>query len=202
MDSIHLERFSRSERWLLIDMHSGPGKGYELVIEVNGERLKEYRSGLQGPVDKFDHYHRTYRQRILVQGRAPEDVQQWFEIPIDLSLFPITDRLVVDVHLVPVSEGSPSYVDVNGDYRATSDRAFEGPSFALSPRETSLYKWVYDDDFRLDTQLPLSSPRSSSSFYDGSRWSHADLSPGIGLQSGEFRIRLLLVAEDGAVIVL
>ena len=187
---------------IVIDMLGGPSKSYDLIIEVNDQQIQHYEERLRVDVDEFDFYHKFYSQLMTAQNRQPEDLRQWFEIPVDLSLLANTDRVTVDVYLTGDSEGRESYVDVYGDYVSGSGRIFEGPSFALARSETSLYKYLFDDDFRLVTRTPLESPYSSSAFYDGSSWLHTDLSPQIGVQSGEFRIRVKLLRQDGTVAIL
>lgn len=198
---IVLPDYLKVSRWregkVLIDMQGGPGKGYDLIVEVNGERMMEYRGGLQVPatwLEPLTNVHRDfYRQRLEVQGREPEDLRQWFEIPIDLSLLADTDHIVVEVYLARSSGEPGNYVDIYGDYAWSEDRLLEGPCFGLTAEEISMFSWVYDDEFRLDCRTPLESLESASAFFDGGRWLYEDLSPALGLQSGEFRIRLQLV---------
>lgn len=194
---IELSRFVGGS--IVIDMLGGASKSYDLIIEVNEQQIQHYEDGLRVDADEFDFYHKFYNQLMRAQNREPEDLRQWFEIPVDLSLLANTDRVTVDVYLAGDSEGRDSYVDVYGDYASGGGRIFEGPSFALARSETSLYKYLFDDDFRLVSRTPLESPYSSSAFYDGSTWSHTDLSPEIGVQSGEFRIRVKLLRQDGTV---
>lgn len=199
-DDFELSRFVGGS--IVIDMLGGARKSYDLIIEVNEQQIQHYEGGLRVDADEFDFHHRFYNQLMKAQNREPEDLRQWFEMPVDLSLLADTDRVTVDVYLTGDSEGRDSYVDLYGDYASGSGRVFEGPSFALARSETSLYKYLFDDDFRLVSRTPLESPYSSSAFYDGSTWSHTDLSPEIGVQSGEFRIRVKLLRQDGTVAIL
>lgn len=187
---------------IVIDMLGGANKSYDLTIEVNEQQIQHYEDGLRVDTDDFDFYHRFYNQLMKAQNREPEDLRQWFEIPVDLSLLAGTDRITVDVWFTDDSEARDSYVDVYGDYASGSGRVFGGPSFALASSETSVYKYLFDDDFRLVSRTPLESPHSSSAFYDGSTWSYSDLSPAAGVQSGEFRIRVKLLRQDGTVAIL
>lgn len=181
---------------LLIDMHSGPGKGYDLIVEVNGEQVMEYRNGLRIRADWWGYHYTFYPSRLEAQGRRPEDLRQWFVIPVDLPLLAGTDRVVVDLYLIGEAEVPGAYVDIYGDYAWTKGRIFQGPCFAVTAKdarmETSIYKYSYDDDYRLDCEVELMSDESRGSYFNGTRWSDSDLSERPGVQSGEFRIRLQL----------
>jgi len=197
-----LEVGSFTEATLMMDMHGGPDKSYDLVVEVNGEQTRRYEDGLHVDPGKFDSFHRFYNQLITARKMTPDDLRQWFEIPVDPRLLTGTDTIVVEVYLEPDVHRAGNYVDIYGDYLAGDERVFEGPSFPLSPLDTSLYKYAYDDDFRLESRTRLESAHSSSAYYDGFSWSCTDLSPAAGMQSGEFRVRLKLQREDGTVTIL
>ncbi len=86
---------------------------------------------------------------------------------------------------------------IYGDYPSPSPGIFEGPLFQRSPAETSIVKYGYDGDFRLNGATPLSNGGVRSSYYDGRRWREDDLSPSPGIQAGEYRIRIEAEHPDG-----
>jgi 4-amino-4-deoxy-L-arabinose transferase-like glycosyltransferase len=193
---------SFTESALMIDMNGGRTKSYDLIVEVNGQQIQRYQDGLHVEPEKFDSFRRIYNQLMKVQNREPGDLRQWFEIPFELPLLTGRDTIAVELYLARDVHGAGNYVDVYGDYVVLEERVFEGPRFPLSPLDTSVWKYIYDDDFRLESRTRLESRESSSAFYDSLSWSHTDLSPDMGVQSGEFRIRLKLVREDGTVVIL
>jgi 4-amino-4-deoxy-L-arabinose transferase-like glycosyltransferase len=199
---VGFELGSFTEGALMIDMQGGASESYDLIVEVNGQQVQRYQDGLHVEPEKFDSFRRIYNQLMKVQNRQPEDLRQWFEIPFELSLLTDTNTIVVELYLASDVHGTGEYVDLYGDYEVGDARVFDGPSFPLSPHDTSVYKYILDDDFRLEARTRLESPESASAFYDGSLWSDSDLSPDMGTQSGEFRIRLKLLHEDGTVVIL
>lgn len=193
---------SFGEATLMIDMDSGPGTSYDLIVEVSGEQTKRYEGGLSVDPGKFDSFHKFYNQLATARHMEARDLRQWFEIPVDLFLLEGRDAVVVEVYLASDAHGVGNYVDIYGDYAISDERVFEGPSFPLSPLDTSLYKYAHDDDYRLESRTGLESAQSTSAYYDGLSWSHTDLSPDIGMQSGEFRVRLKLLRPNGTVVIL
>jgi 4-amino-4-deoxy-L-arabinose transferase-like glycosyltransferase len=192
---------SFQEAALMIDMQSGTGTSYDLVVEANGEQTKRYEGGLSVDPSKFDSFHKFYNQLLTARHVEPGDLRQWFEVPVDLSLL-AGDEVVVELYLAGETRSGGNYVDIYGDYAISGERVFEGPSFPLSPLDTSLYKYAHDDDYRLEARTRLESPGSASAYYDGLSWSDTDLSEDIGMQSGEYRVRLKLLRPDGSVVIL
>lgn len=197
-----LELGSFKEAALMIDMQSGRGTSYDLMVEVNGEQTKRYEGGLSVDPSKFDSFHKFYNQLITARRMEPRDLRQWFEVPVDLSALADDEVVVVELYLASSTRGGGNYVDIYGDYAISGERVFEGPSFPLSPLDTSLYKYAHDDDFRLESRTRLESAQSASAFYEGFSWSYTDLSTDIGMQSGEYRVRLKLLRPDGTVVIL
>jgi len=189
---------------LKIDMSSGAIRNYGLVVEVNGKVAKRFR-GLpisEGKLDFATEYF--YMEIRRIRGLRPDELRQWFTIPLDAGLFKGGGALNVKIFLENVYPAGPgNFVKVYGDYRESPYKRigiFKGPSFALNESEVSDYKFAYSGDYRLDSKTRLENINVYSAFFNGDVLDKSDLSPDQGMQSGEYRIRLQSVDKAGNVI--
>ncbi len=173
------------EAALLIDMQRRPGWEFPVLVEVDGRisfaRFKSRKNNLD-------------RKLTGKRGRLPQNVRQWVEVPIDLSL--LKDRsLIVDIHFEDPGMDGENYLDVWGDYRLSrTPKYYDGPALPSTNRPeflSSLPKLMEDWDQRLDGRTPLGGGLAAGRWIGEGR-SYADLSPERGMQTGAYRIRLRL----------
>lgn len=183
---------------LEIDMSSGAIRNYDLIVEVNGKVAKSFR-GLPISEGKFD-LEDFYMEIMKIIGLKPDELRQWFTIPLDPGLFKGADALNVKIFLENVYPGPGNFVRIYGDYRENPYKRieiFKGPSFALNKSEISHYKFAYSGDYRIDTETALQNLNVYSAFFNGYVLDRADLSSDRGIQSGEYRVRLQLLDKEG-----
>jgi len=185
---------------LKIDMSSGTIRNYDFIVEVNGKVAKRFR-GLPISEGKFD-MENFYKEIIRIIGLKPDELRQWFTIPLDQDLFKDIDVLNVKIFLENVYPSPGNFVRIYGDYRENPYKRidiFKGPSFALNKSEISHYKFAYSGDYRIDTETALQNLNVYSTFFNGYVLNKSDLSSDRGIQSGEYRVRLQLLDKEGNV---
>ncbi len=179
---------------LKLDLVSGPVRRYALEVSLDGEVVRRFEGGLTPdpaswvPQDK----RRAFPIYLRQTKRSMPDIRQWYTIPLDLKKLEGKKTIEVEVRFFAGDGRQGSYVDLYGDYRFSDDRGlFEGPTFSKEPGRLSLYKYLVDDDWRIWEQAPVA-PISRAEYAGPGKSRDDDLSPCPGIQSGEFRIFLLL----------
>ncbi|MEA1926991.1 MAG: hypothetical protein U9N73_02200, partial [Candidatus Auribacterota bacterium] len=178
---------------LKLDLVSGPIRRYDLIVSIDGEVVRRFEGGLTPdpaswvPPDK----RRAFPIYLRATKRKMPDIRQWYTIPLDLKK--LEGKRSMEVELRFSSSGEEGcYVDIYGDYRIGDDPGvFEGPTFSKSPSRLALYKYLFDDDWRIWEEV-FTSPVSAGSYVGSGKSREDDLSPRAGIQSGKFRIFLNL----------
>ncbi len=188
----------RAELRLDLSATGGPA---DLVVLVNGQEVRRFAGGPRRadavPTESY------YGQVFAGQGRGQQPWHGWYSVPVPLSALTSRRPLAVElrVEATPGSsrpESRGDVVSVFGDYIESGERIYDGPSL-LAPgklADTSLYKYLGDGDCRMRRLLPLS-PGSHSSYAAGGPLSARDLSPSAGIQTGRYRIFLLVFYDNG-----
>jgi hypothetical protein len=184
---------------LKLDMLPSHGSGYDLVIRVNGEEVKRYSGGVNR--SDADIPDRSYYSNLYdIRGEERKPVHSWYTVPLSLESMAPGERIQVEVRVEANGEES-GFVTVFGNY-SEKDATYDGPSL-FSPgvlRDTSLYKYLAQGDFRMRRRIMLGGA-GLSSFYNGRKWSVADLSLEQGRQYGRYRIFLVLTYDDKHVVI-
>ena len=191
---------------IMIDMFPGGGKEYNFHMKVNGRQIKVYQGGIKVREQKFDNKFFGFYKSFFFETYelSPEDLRQWYEIPLPLHFLKKNSTLVVECYLTGTVEHKKNYVIVFGDYTTSIDENFfEGPCFPRSDLDTALGKIMpYSGDYRFERTTPLSSKKTISEYYNGLQWQHDDLSNLRGVQSGSYRIRVELIGKNGSQVIL
>ncbi|MDP8215682.1 MAG: glycosyltransferase family 39 protein [Candidatus Euphemobacter frigidus] len=179
---------------LKLDLVSGVNRWYDMMISIDGEIVRHFEGGLSPdsaswvpPVIRraFPIYLRETKRKI-------SDLRQWYTVPLDLKKLEGKSSIEVEVRFIPAEEADDCYVDLFGDYRVFDDPGiFEGPTLSKSPDRLSIYKYLIDDDWRI-WETTLTALTSGESYMGPGRSRGDDLSSQPGIQSGIFRILLLL----------
>lgn len=166
-----------------------PGADSDGWIQINGrpvaplEKLKAER-----PKFAFE----SYLVFLKDERKNVSDMRQWFTLPLPKGTLREEGMNTIEIH----SKGGKVY----GDYPVSSPssgRIVYGPLFQRSFLETSIFKYIYDGDFRLKGTVSVHSKEVRSAFYDGSRWHTEDLSRSAGIQTGQYRIRIEVEGPEG-----
>jgi hypothetical protein len=175
----------------------GPGRN-DLVVSINGQESKRFVGGpARANAVPAEVSGDAYQKVFAGQARAARPWHAWYAVAIDPSLIGSGQHLQVEAR-VAGDPGQRDVVRVFGDYPSDSGTVYDGPS-PLAPdtdADMSIYKYLGDGDFRLRRQYPLNG-ESRSSYFDGLKWTDADLSPLPGRQYGRYRILLLLTFVNG-----
>lgn len=179
---------------LKLDLVSGANRNYDLTVWVDGEMVRRFSGGLSPdsaswlPPDK----RRAFPIYLRATKRKMPDIRQWYTIPLDIKKLAGRKAIEVEIKFHPEEESADCYVDLFGDYKFTNQpNIFEGPTFSKSPSRLSLYKYLFDDDWRIWESVEV--PTVERVDYTGHGKSRSDdLSPRPGIQSGSFRIFLEL----------
>jgi hypothetical protein len=181
------------EAILQIDMEQVGDSIGRLDVYVNGELLREYDQKLQ--VDR-NPYPLYFVYPYLIP--EPAKMRRWFSVPVDMGILrkqPVTE---INIQYAKMGGHNHSGVRIYGDYPVSLSGAFfEGPLFAKSDFETSHVKCIQDGDYRIGGKVALMSFRSTSEYFHDGEWAMTDLSETMGVQRGEFRIRLEIIGRDG-----
>ncbi|MBI2167202.1 MAG: glycosyltransferase family 39 protein [Candidatus Omnitrophica bacterium] len=189
------------EETLRVDLILSEGK-LDWAVMVNGKEI-----GNLGALQKDEvpssfliEGEDFYRRFLNDEERKAFEMRQWFSIPLPSGIlregeFNTIEFYSKDTRAVHLKDNA---WEVAGDYAVSNARPlFHGPLFQRSSGEISMYKYVHDGDARLNGEIPLNHGGSRSIFFDGSRWLTDDLSPLLGVQSGEYRIRIETKNEKG-----
>lgn len=190
---------------VFVDMNSGPGRNYGLGLWLNGRVLAYWPQGLvieqSGPLGE----DLQYRILLAQQRRPLEEVPQWVVIPIDPARLSGLRGAVLELRMGigSGSAGDPrtDYVEVYGDYRTTAEPVFNGPTFnALGvTARTSFYRYVIDGEYRLWESVPFATGWPRSEYVVSSGPFSDDLSSAAGLQTGQYRMFIVAMGEDGVI---
>jgi hypothetical protein len=214
-----------TEAYLKFDMQGGPGHNYDLVITLNGQEIKRYARGVAADEETVAYLQGmdkgVYQFYLTPRHLKPNDVRQWFSIPVDRKLLIPQNLLAIEVKLE--NGGGANYADVYGDYPPANPQTLQPlPAFGLATTGTSFWKFVALDEYRLWTLAEVKSgqiyhyaisregdpnltywqryvPQAAmtSQFFNGAAWSAEDLSSEAGRQFGQYRIRLVLKDAAG-----
>ena len=175
---------------LKLDLVSGPNRRYDLTISIDGEVVRRFEGGLSPdpaswvPPDK----RRAFPIYLRATKRKMPDIRQWYTVPLDIKKLEGRRTVEVEIRFYPVEEDEACYVDLFGDYSFGNSRdIFEGPTFSKSPSRLSLYKYLFDDDWRIWEEFVIA-PTAGESYVGSGKSRSDDLSPRAGIQSGTFRI--------------
>ena len=214
---------------LKIDMQSGPGHNYDLEVRVNGQVVHRFQHALQSDA-AFRQYTVSSYPRLLffmqAQQKRLEDLRQWYTIPLEAALFQPGRPKLLDIRLRVTNPagGLPHYVDIYGDYQDAFEPPAPLPAMGFGTTGTTPFKYMIDGDYRLRVTAEIAGTgphwasresqgdyrtftRSSSAALigrrlEGAQGSTRDLSERPGIQSGVYRIRLLLKDKNGEYLVI
>jgi len=141
-----------------------------------------------------------FEERIMVtasqQGKVRAEVPQWYGIPLDAAAL-----AGGSVELRLSLEGAPdAWLRLWGDYPPEpGQRVLEAPSIysRIQGQDDSFHKFVATGHPRLWRRFPLASPESHARLEAAGGAVSDDLSTSPGRQSGEFRLRVLLLGAAG-----
>jgi hypothetical protein len=185
-------------------LQGAPQPAYEPVVRVDGREVARLGRafGDAGPL-RFD---RVLMDSAARQGKTRADVPQWYAVPLDV------ERLghgPVSVEVTPEAvAGEPpgsAWLRVWGDYPLTSgSRMYEGPAVhsRILGADNAFHKLMATGHPLLWRRAPLDSLGAGAARRSGAGWVEADLSDAPGRQSGEYRIRLLVLAPNGDLLAL
>lgn len=177
---------------LKIDMISGPDRHYDLTIKVDGELVRRFERGLTGDPASYVAKRRAFPIYLREEKRKLSEIKQWFTIPLDITKLKGKKTVEVEIQFSPRFTSGKNYIEIYGDYIFSSDPLlFEGPTFSQSPGKLSILKYLIYDDFRLWHEINLNALVESRYSGEGELREN-DLSTQPGIQSGRYRIFLLL----------
>lgn len=226
----HLPEFS--EAMLKIDVQSGVGHYYDLDIRVNGQLMKRFEHGVHPDEEFETYArtgaYPTLTLFMEMRKQRFDDLRQWVTIPIDAALLRSDNTLQIQLQLSQAAGGEPHSVAIYGDYRSPDEKKLPLPAMGFGSTGSSPFKYMIDNDYRLRlTEDEIESlARGSNSmsreilgdftryhrfgndallksrYFDGQTWRDYDLSNRPGIQSGVYRIRLVLKDRQGQMWVL
>jgi hypothetical protein len=195
---------SRAE--LRLYLQGGPRPVYEPVVRVQGREVARLGPAFTdaGPL-RFD---RVVMDSASRQGKVRADVPQWYAVPVELSLMG-AGRVTVEAAPEAAPEARPgeAWLRVWGDY-PLRERVYEGPAVhsRILGADNAFHKLVATGHPMLWRRARLSGERAvaerGGARGAGGTWSGGDLSEAPGRQSGEYRIRLLVLAPNGDLLAL
>jgi hypothetical protein len=158
--------------------------------------------GDAGPL-RFD---RILMDSASRQGKARADVPQWYALPLDLSLL-AGGAVTVEVSAEPAPGARPedAWLRLWGDYPlADGARVYEGPAVhsRILGADNAFHKLMATGHPLLWRRAGLGSVRADGERTRGTGGQRDDLSDAPGRQSGEYRIRLLVLASNGDLLAL
>lgn len=183
-----LESYRSAE--IKLDLLSGPGRDYDLIVRVDGVEVRCFERGLVPDPGSYIANRRAFPIFLREQRRRLNQVRQWYTIPVDIREFKGREIITVEVEFSPRGiPGEEDWVDIWGDWDVLDDpHLFRGPTFSQSPGELSLYRYLFDDDWRIWRETELHA-RSEIDADESRRVEAGYLSP---IPSGRYRIYLLL----------
>ena len=193
---------SRAEVRLYLQGGSRPD--YEPVVRVGGKEVARLGPAFAdaGPL-RFD---RVLMDSAARQGKTRADVPQWYAVPVDVAgLGPGPVAVEVAAEAVAGESGGQPWLRVWGDYPlSTGARLYEGPAVhsRVLGADNAFHKLMATGHPLLWRRSPLAGPRADAARGGGAGWVADDLSAAPGRQSGEYRIRLLILAANGDLLAL
>ena len=154
---------------------------------LGGECFRNYLSAAAA------HWHGAYDLKQQQYGFQPGEMRKWLEV--ELAAPPASGETV----RVALDGEGRGQVNVYGDYLSPeSSSTFEGPSFDVCrlSLQTSFYKADNDGDYRIWERTPRIG-EATSRLLSNSESREEDLSGDPGLQTGRYRIFLILEHADG-----
>ena len=183
-----LERYRSAD--LKLDLLSGPGRNYDLSIRVDGIEVRRFERGIVPDPGSHIAQRRGFPIYLREHRRRLNQVRQWYSIPLDIIAMKGREKIEVEVEFIPRGMAEKGdWVEIWGDWKVFDDpHRFRGPTLSQSPGELSLYRYLFDDDWRLwrETALPA---RAESREINTHQIEAGFLSP---TPSGRYRIFLLL----------
>jgi hypothetical protein len=183
-------------------LQGGPRPVYEPVVRVQGREVARLGPAFTdaGPL-RFD---RVVMDSASRQGKVRADVPQWYAVPVELSLLR-EGRVTVEVAPEAAPEARPgeAWLRVWGDY-PLRERVYEGPAVhsRILGADNAFHKLVATGHPMLWRRARLSGGPGEGARGAGGTWGGGDLSEAPGRQSGEYRIRLLVLAPNGDLLAL
>jgi hypothetical protein len=168
-------------------------QSYTPRVLVNGRELARLGPAFTegGPL--------RFEERLMVtarlQGKARAEVPQWYGVPLDVS---VLSSPGVDVGIT-LDGAEGDWLRLWGDFRPQQEqRAIEAPSIhsRIQGQDDSFHKLVSTGHPRLWRRFPLTSTGASARIETGGEVRTDDLSPSIGRQTGELRLRILIFAAN------
>jgi hypothetical protein len=188
-------------------LQGGAQPAYEPVVRVDGREVARLGRafGDAGPL-RFD---RVLMDSAARQGKTRADVPQWYAVPVEVDSLR-HGRVSVEVTPEAVAGAAPgaAWLRVWGDFPLTSgSRLYEGPAVhsRILGADNAFHKLMATGHPLLWRRAPLDSPRAAAARRRGAGWAgwvEDDLSDAPGRQSGEYRIRLLVLAPNGDLLAL
>ena len=185
-------------------LQGGSQPDYEPVVRVGGKEVARLGPAFAdaGPL-RFD---RVLMDSAARQGKTRADVPQWYAVPVDVAgLGPGPVAVEVAAEAVAGESGGQPWLRVWGDYPlSTGARLYEGPAVhsRVLGADNAFHKLMATGHPLLWRRSPLTGPRADATRGGGAGWVADDLSAAPGRQSGEYRIRLLILAANGDLLAL
>lgn len=200
--------------YIKIDMAAGGQGSYQVRVTLNGVELKRYTPELESDPEFIEYTQKTYmfRQILSAQGKTYRDMRQWYSIPFDLQMIQPGQPIEIQIQFEKPADSS-AYLDLYGDFQVAG-KMMALPALSLYSDKNSWEKYYEDGDYRLWTIGPeqgkmsvTDSPRRWTRMRDNATlhsqllrenaWTDHDLSFQRGIQSGTYRIRLVLEDSEG-----
>ncbi len=179
---------------LLFDL-TGCSELPPLVIRVNDQIIKEFP---YGPPLKERAHRYVWTDAYRYPLPHPERLREWLYVPIEPELLEGQENIAIEVGIRNHIKGKGSCYSIWGDYTLPgAERAFRGPSLMENDYDLSIEKWERTGDIRMERSTPLQYEECRSYLNRGDGWSESDLSPERGIQTGQYRIRIMLKDKQG-----
>jgi hypothetical protein len=185
-------------------LQGGAQPDYEPVVRVGGREVARLGPAFAdaGPL-RFD---RVLMDSAARQGKTRADVPQWYAVPVDISTLgsgPVAVEVAPEA--VPGAPAGQPWLRVWGDYPLSNGaRLYEGPAVhsRILGADNAFHKLMATGHPLLWRRTALAGPRADAARGSGAGWVADDLSAAPGRQSGEYRIRLLILAANGDLLAL
>lgn len=191
-----LTRYRSAE--LKLDLRSGSNRWYDLTISMDGEIIRRFEGGLSPDPDSWvpPVIRRAFPTYLRETRRTIADLPQWYTVPLDIRTLEGKGSVEVEIRFTPYERGKDCYVEVFGDYPTLAEPGvFEGPTLSKSPKKLAIYQYLINDDWRIWERSEIS-PVAAADYSGFGKSRDDDLSPSAGIQTGAFRVFLLLSRRD------
>lgn len=179
-----------------------PERGKAWVVRVNGESIGTLETVQAHPAPFL--LEPPYSVYLEDAKKQAYEARQWFSLSIPPHL--LREGVSNSVEIVFHQEDSLNAHPLGdpwtlfGDYPVSSPSPqFQGPLFHRSSTETSVFKFWYHNDSRLNGVTPLGHQGAKSFFLRNGREGGDDLSDVPGVQRGEYRIRIEIQDREGRI---